>query len=37
MWGANKWTDGMFRKYKWIIIILITINILLRWYNGYYQ
>ena len=19
MWGANKWTDGMFKKYWWII------------------
>jgi|SaaInl5LU_22_DNA_1037371.scaffolds.fasta_scaffold04323_7 hypothetical protein len=22
MWGANKWTDHMFRKYWWIVLLL---------------
>lgn len=30
MWGANKWTDGMFKKYWWLIVILIILYILFR-------
>ena len=27
MWGANKWTDYMFKKYWWFIVILIIIYV----------
>ena len=23
MWGANKWTDVMFKKYWWVAVLLI--------------
>jgi hypothetical protein len=22
MWGANKWTDAMFKKYWWAVLVL---------------
>ena len=27
MWGRNKWTDSMVKKYWWFIVILIIIYI----------
>jgi len=30
MWGANKWTDGMVKKYWRLIVILIILYILFR-------
>lgn len=30
MWGANKWTDGMFKKYWWVVILIIFIYLLIR-------
>jgi hypothetical protein len=23
MWGANKWTDSMFKKYWWVALLLV--------------
>lgn len=30
MWGANKWTDGMFKKYWCVVILIIFIYLLIR-------
>ena len=30
MWGANKWTDQMFKKYWWAIILIAIIYILIK-------
>jgi hypothetical protein len=30
MWGANKWTDGMFKKYWWLVMVLIMLYIVFR-------
>ncbi len=34
MWGANKWTDYMFKKYWWIIVILIILHIIYKTFNS---
>ena len=23
MWGANQWTDSMFKKYWWVALLLV--------------
>ena len=28
MWGANKWTDQMFKKYWWVVAILMLLYLL---------
>lgn len=30
MWGANKWTDAMFKKYWWMIPIIIIVYLFVR-------
>ncbi len=30
MWGANKWTDFMFKKYWWVVLILIILYTIMR-------
>ena len=30
MWGANKWTDEMFKKYWWMIPIIIIVYLFVR-------
>jgi hypothetical protein len=30
MWGANKWTDDMFRKYWWVVATLIVVYVVWR-------
>ena len=32
MWGANKWTDQMFKKYWWVVLIMIAAFILYQYY-----
>ncbi len=27
MWGANKWTDSMLKKFKWVILLMLLICI----------
>jgi hypothetical protein len=33
MWGANKWTDSMFKKYWWVVILLVFLFAFLKFIN----
>lgn len=30
MWGANKWTDQMFKKYWWVVIVFALLYIIYK-------
>ena len=31
MWGANKWTDQMFKRYWWVVIVLVIAYLMIRY------
>ncbi|CAI8269220.1 MAG: Uncharacterised protein [Polaribacter sp. SA4-10] len=33
MWGANKWTDAMFKKYGWAVLVLGAMIIIAKLLN----
>jgi len=33
MWGANKWTDSMIKKYWWYIVLFIIIYLFVKIFN----
>jgi len=33
MWGANKWTDAMFKKYWWVVLVLGAIILFEKYLN----
>jgi len=33
MWGANKWTDSMIKKYWWYIVLVIIMLIIAKMFN----
>jgi len=34
VWGANEWTDNMFKKYWWVVALMIGGYIGFRIYTG---
>ncbi len=30
MWGANKWTDQMFKKYWWVVILFALLYVIYK-------
>jgi len=30
MWGANKWTDRMFRKYWWLLLLIVIADLTIK-------
>ena len=30
MWGANKWTDKMFKRYWWAVLILALLYLIVK-------
>lgn len=34
VWGANEWTDSMFKKYWWVVALMICGYLGFRMYTG---